>query len=145
MKNVLLTLIAMIVFSTCRSPKIQLTDQEKTLQEKLASECKCKVTLFHSWSAVTQKRSDGSFYVEFAFDSSNKPEYCTRSEKWLRIYTQMRVKQLLRVLSHRENYQQLVVGYSVTKKIDEDYAESTCSKDLIYDLNSGRMTYQVIE
>jgi len=142
MKYIALTLVILLL-NSCRAAVYPLTEQEEALQAKFSKECKCEVSLSHSSSAIIQNRTDGIFSVVLFFDSADKYEYCSKQEKWLRIYSQLRVKQLLQLLSHKKNYKEINVVFYVYKRIDEDHSEATCSKLLTYNLSSGKMIYDV--
>lgn len=63
-KKVIVIVVLVSGLQSCYSPKIPLTPQEKEWGDALAEEYRCEVSMQHDYDAITNKKSDGVFWIQ---------------------------------------------------------------------------------
>lgn len=109
-------------FYGCLPPQIPLTKEEKALEKQLSKNFGCDVVFKHDYPTIKEGGTDGTFGI-FMCDNLCNSEYL----ELLKICGDIS-KQVAPILSYKNSYKSISIGFSKTIKIDERMERGDCLK-----------------
>ncbi|MBL7816628.1 MAG: hypothetical protein JNL70_16525 [Saprospiraceae bacterium] len=106
----------------CLPPQLPLSKEEKALEKQLSKKFGCEVVFKHDYPTIKEGGSDGTFGI-FMCDNLCNSEY----SELLKICGDIS-KQLTPILSHKNSYKSISIGFSKAIKIDERMEREDCVK-----------------
>lgn len=116
--------IGLIIFTiSCAPQRIKLSKEESKLEKHLKTELNCPdLELRHDYSAITEKRNDGSFDVLLC------DPFCNMDSTELKELALKITPKIIQALSHKTNYKKITCYTSIEKHTSEKSSTLTCSK-----------------
>jgi hypothetical protein len=110
------------LFSSCIPPNIQLSDNEKILEDSLSKEFKCKITLKHDYKGFVESKKNRSFGV-FMCDN-----LCSIENDSLILLCKKIGYRISKTVRFKDEYKEISFGFIKTKRIDERMEQEECAK-----------------
>jgi hypothetical protein len=120
--EIVLILFILITFCGCIPPQLPLSKGEKLLETKLSKDFGCLVDFKHDYPNIKNGGSNGSFGV-FMCDNMCDIEH----SELLKICIKISI-QVSNILSHKNSYKSITIGFSRTLKLSDKIERGVCSK-----------------